>query len=50
MKVLFSYDPEEVEKFEQRLEQAEKRAEFFEQAYKKEQAENEKLRQQLKAN
>ena len=40
MPILYSYTPEEVEKFKAKLKQAEERAVFFEQAYKQEQAKN----------
>ena len=49
MPILYSYTPEEVEKFKAKLKQAEERAVFFEQAYKQEQAKNAKLQQQQKA-
>ncbi|WP_293822624.1 hypothetical protein [uncultured Phascolarctobacterium sp.] len=49
MPILYSYTPEEVEKFKSKLKQAEERATFFEQAYKQEQAKNAKLQQQQKA-
>ena len=49
MPILYSYTPEEVEKFKAKLKQAEERAAFFEQAYKQEQAKNSKLQQQQKA-
>lgn len=49
MPILYSYTPEEVEKFKVKLKQAEERAAFFEQAYKQEQAKNAKLQQQQKA-
>lgn len=49
MPILYSYTPEEVEKFKAKLKQAEERAAFFEQAYKQEQAKNAKLQQQQKA-
>ena len=49
MAILYSYTPEEVEKFKDKLKQAEERAAFFEQAYKQEQTKNAKLQQQQKA-
>ena len=49
MAILYSYTPEEVEKFKTKLKQAEERAAFFEKAYKQEQAKNAKLQQQQKA-
>lgn len=49
MPILYSYTPEEIEKFKAKLKQAEERAAFFEQAYKQEQAKNAKLQQQQKA-
>lgn len=49
MQVLFSYDPEDVERFEQRLKQAEERAEFFEKAWLIDHEENLKLKQELQS-
>lgn len=48
MTVLYSYTPEEVEKFKAQLKQAEERAAFFEKAWMLEHDELINLKQQLK--